>query len=272
MPRLVVLTSSPAPSSTAFASLPWMDRNPRRRLRQLAGDRLGAAAGAVDEADLADPGIGERRHDRPRRTARAEHDRRARRRHPNQAPVAQVFAKPVDIGVAGFEAAIGGDDYRVGGPDPARQRVDPVYHPECCLLVRDRQIAAAKTQRRQRPQRLLDVFGPHRQRQIGAVDPGLVEPETMQQRREWRDRPSHDPADRPSHLGLPGEPESGRKPVELLRCSPHSARPWRRANSLRIAAAVSSIERRVTSMTGQCRSAKIRRASRTSARTASISV
>ena len=56
------------------------------------------------------------------------------------------------------------------------------------------------------------------------------------------------------------------------RISPLFAEPWRRASSFRIAAAVSSIERRVTSITGQCCSAKIRRASRTSARTASWSV
>ncbi len=53
---------------------------------------------------------------------------------------------------------------------------------------------------------------------------------------------------------------------------PHVSRPWRRAMSFRIAAAVSSIERRVTSITGQRRSVNTRRASSTSSRTASRSV
>src|SRR5262249_51422513 len=52
----------------------------------------------------------------------------------------------------------------------------------------------------------------------------------------------------------------------------HMSSPCLRAISRRIAAAVSSIERRVTSITGQCRSVKSRRACCTSSRTAELSV
>src|SRR6185437_12553661 len=77
----------------------------------------------------------------------------------------------------------------------------------------------------------------------------------------------------------PGAGEDG-GPRRARRCqhdppaaeTGHVSWPWRRASSLRMAAAVSSIERRVTSITGQWWSAKSRRACATSRRTASTSV
>src|SRR5215471_5969895 len=73
--------------------------------------------------------------------------------------------------------------------------------------MRDRQIATAKPEDRKRPQRLCDMVGPHRQRYIGTIDPGLLEPEPMEQRRpRVSDRPAHDPG----HAGCPGDFHRGR--------------------------------------------------------------
>ena len=116
---------------------------------------------------------------------------------------------------------------------------------------------------RARRRRLVPVLRPH-----GALDLVLVhlrrldregEPRRAQQRRPRFGRGSQ-------HQPRFPRPFTGRR----ASVPPHAARPWKqRLRSWRIAAAVSSIERRLTSMTGQDALAKSRRASRTSSSTRS---
>jgi hypothetical protein len=173
--------------------LPGVDRDPRRRRRQGARERRGARPAAVDEADFADPLFDQRRRHAARAAAGSEHDRRSRRGLPVGRRLAQVFAKAVGVGIARFEAAVRRDDDRIDGADPPRDGVDPVDDRERRLLVRKRQVAAAKAERRQSPQGLFEPLRRHRQRHIGAVDGELFEPEAVQHRRAGvADRPAHD--------------------------------------------------------------------------------
>src|SRR5262245_47624074 len=78
-------------------------------------------------------------------------------------------------------------------------------------------------------------------------------------------------------LDVKPKPGSGKQvPTDRARRSENQGLthqwPWRRANSFIIAVAVFFIERCVTSIIGQCLSTKMRRASRTLLRTASMSV
>ena len=105
MPRLVVLTSRPAPSSAVFARVPWRvmrDARPPGSAK-IARQRLGPLDGPVDEPDLGNPQLGQRRDDRAGRAAGAEHDRRSRRSGSSPARIAQIFAKPERVGVVRFE-------------------------------------------------------------------------------------------------------------------------------------------------------------------------
>src|ERR1700726_1845448 len=129
MPREVVLTRSPASRCTTV------------RPCQVS----------VYEPDPLDLSLAQCRDNRPRRAAGAENDRRPCRRFPIRGTFAQILAKPENIGIATFEAAIGCDNYRVHRPDAARQWRNAINDRQCRLFVRQRQIAAAEAQRRQRP-------------------------------------------------------------------------------------------------------------------------
>jgi hypothetical protein len=108
------------------ALVPWVDRDARSRYRQIAGQMLGPCLRSVYESDLLDLSLGQCRDNRPRRAAGAENDRRPCRRFPIRGTLAQILAKPENIGIASFEAAIGRDNHRVHRPDAACQRVGAI--------------------------------------------------------------------------------------------------------------------------------------------------
>src|SRR5579872_1768495 len=182
MPRLVVLTSRAAPSSAAARS-----DHGRTEISVWGAARSLATASARPTVRLTS------RTDGAGCPAGAENDRRTGRRFPFRDRFAKALAETEDIGIAAFEAAVGRDDHGVDRADPARHRIDPVDDLQRVPLVRDRQVAAAKPERRQGPQCLLQPFGRHRQRQISTVDAILLEPEIVQRRRAgMRDGTTHD--------------------------------------------------------------------------------
>src|SRR5215831_11702791 len=130
-----------------------MDGDSRLRRRKLAGDRLRPPAGPVDDPDLANSVITECRDNRAGRSAGTKDYRRSRRRIPFGNRLTQVFAKPESVGIASIEPAIRSDDDRIDRTDPAGQRVDAIDDGESSLLVRDRQVTAAKPKDRQRTER-----------------------------------------------------------------------------------------------------------------------
>ena len=80
--------------------------------------------------------------------------------------------------------------------------VDVVDEAERALLVRQRDVAAAEAERRQRADALLQLARVGRERNVGAVDPGLLQPVAVQPRRaRMIDRPAEDAGD----AGLAGE-------------------------------------------------------------------
>ena len=176
-----------------IALAPGMDRDARRRGRQIIRDALDARARAIDDADLLDFHLDQRRNNCAGRAAGAEDDCRPCRGFPIRCPLTQIFAEAEYVGVAAFEAAVDRNDDRVHRTDAASQRIDAVDDRQCRLLVRQCQIAAAKTQRRQRAQSLRQMLRRHRQRHIDAVDAVFVDPEIMQRgRARMGHRPAHD--------------------------------------------------------------------------------
>src|ERR1700738_3725814 len=110
-----------------FAHLaPGMDRDPRRRYLEIARQDLGAHERAVDDPDLGDPGVGQRRHHRPRRSARPEDYRRTPRRPQLWHRFSEVLAKPEDVGIASFESTVGHDYNGLNRTNATRRGLDPV--------------------------------------------------------------------------------------------------------------------------------------------------
>ena len=60
-----------------------MDGDADPKSAQIAGQRLGAFDSPIDEPDLGNPQLGQRRRHRTGRAAGPEHDRRARTPDPN---------------------------------------------------------------------------------------------------------------------------------------------------------------------------------------------
>ena len=128
--------------------------------------------------------------------AGAEHHRRAGRRVPIRGAIRRFSRNPKASVLCASRLPSAVDDDRVDRADAAGQRIDPVDDRHRLLLVRDRQVAAAEAERRQRPQRRFQLSRLDRQRHVGAVDAMFVEPEIVQRRRaRMRDRPAHDPGE-----------------------------------------------------------------------------
>ena len=187
-----------------------MDRDPGRRRGEIARDRLGPRQRPVDDPDLGDAGLDQRRHDRARRAAGAEHHRRTGRRAPIRARARADFREsrrhrccvPSRLPSGATMIVLTAPMRRASGS--TRSTIDSAA---ClCGIVR---LQPRKPSTGSARSASLQLLRAHRQRHVGAVDPGLVEPETMQHRRaRMGDRPAHDP----------GEPVL---PVILIRRSPH---------------------------------------------------
>ena len=162
--------------------------------RQIGRELFGPRSSAIDQPDFGHPRIGKGGYNGARRPAGAKDDGGASFGPPIRCAIAQILAKSKRIRIARVEAAVRLHQDGIDRTDTAGEGLHPVGDGERRLLVRARQIAAAKPERRQRPQRLCQMFGPHCERHIGAVDTALVEPEAVQGRRaRMRDRPPHDP-------------------------------------------------------------------------------
>src|SRR6516162_11666411 len=169
-----------------------MDRDPSLRRREVPCERRRASKCTIDDTNLANAGIGKRDDDRPGGATGAEDHRRTSLRLPIRHRIEQVLAEPEGIRVAVFDAAVRPDHDRIYRTNSPSQRLNAIDNRKSRLFMWNCQITPAKAEDRQRPKRLLYMLRPHGQRQIDAVNAGLVEPETVN---GWRPRMGH----RPSH-------------------------------------------------------------------------
>src|SRR5262249_24817007 len=141
--------------------------------------RLRPGRGTVDEADLLRLLVLEAHQHRPRPASGPDYDDRAG----VGAPVWMSFQNALDVAeavvVVAVERAVGRNYDAIDGADAPRQRFHTADNRECCSLVRNRQVAAVKAQRRKRAQRRAKPFGWNGERNVSSVDPILAEPEIV---------------------------------------------------------------------------------------------
>src|SRR6266536_386264 len=116
----------------------------------------------------------------PNSPASADHDDGAGIGAPPGLRFAHAFDIAEGIVVVPSERSIGCDDDAVHRADATCQRIDPVDDRERGLLVRDGQVAAGETERRQCPQGGTRMFGLDGERHIGAREAILAEPIIVQ--------------------------------------------------------------------------------------------
>ena len=171
MPRLVQLTSSAASPQRAGRLLPGQRPTPGRA-RRVLGQRRCALGRAVDQPQRRHAGLEQGHRHGPGRPAGAEQQRcrpcsgrqsGACWRRLARKPRPSLFSPSVRPSVA--------HQHRVDGADPPRGRVELVDQPAGRLLVRHRDVPAAKSEAGQRPKGQLEIRRLDRQRDVGAVDP-----------------------------------------------------------------------------------------------------
>ncbi len=114
----------------------------------------------------------------------------------------QVGDEAEAVGIVAEDGAVVAHHQHVDGADALGDRGQFVDEAERALLVRQGDVAAAEAERRQRADALLQLARVRGERDVGAVDPELLQPVAMQPRRaRVVDRPAEDAGD----AGLAGE-------------------------------------------------------------------
>ena len=224
MPRLVVLTSSMAPASASRSCQgSTVSAAPRSRAASASSAASASARARVrlTRRSSGVPGIDQGDRDRARSTAGAEQHRRAGGGLPARRAGGEALHETIAVRVVAEQAVLP-DDHGVDRADAGCGRGDAIDQRERRLLVRDREVDAAKAHRRQGAQRLLEPAGRHRKRQVGAIDPMPAQPEAVQARRERM-------ADRPAHHA--GERRPARQVVAPAAVRHRSSTPWTRRHS-----------------------------------------
>ena len=127
---------------------------------------LGARRRAIEQADLARAAVGKAGDDGPRRPAGTQHCRRSGVSAPVRLGVEKALDVTKAVVVKTAERAVRPDDDGVDGADATRDRVDMVKHLHRGDLVRNRDIAAGKTQRRESGQGLRQARRVNRQQNV----------------------------------------------------------------------------------------------------------
>ena len=105
----------------------------------------------------------------------------------------QTFDVAEGVGIGSAQTAICLHHHGVDRANAPGNRVDLVQDRQGLHFVRNSQVAAGKTEHRQRAQGLLELRCLHRQRHIGASQSILRDPVAMDERRaRVRYRPAHD--------------------------------------------------------------------------------
>ncbi len=171
---------------------------------EVAGDRVGAGTSAVEDADLLGAGLQKRMDDGAGRTAGAEHGYGASLGVEARIVGDEIVHEADAVGVLGHQP-IALEPKRVGGAHGARGGLLLIGDSKGRLLVRDRHIAAGEAlgaHAAQESDGILRLDGPLH---VAAVDPVLLEPMAVDQRRaRMRDRPADDARalSRPSHTSI----------------------------------------------------------------------
>ena len=148
----------------------------------------------IADADLARARVDQARDDRARGPSGAQDHHRAGIRPPVGLRITQALHVAVAVVVVAGQRAVGLDHDRVDRADAPRDRIDAVDQFHRGDLVRNRDVAAGKAQRRQAFQRGRESLRLHRQQHVGAGQAVLLQPVAVQHRRSrMADRPTHDP-------------------------------------------------------------------------------